>query len=127
MENILAYGLESNALCRTYPDLRNDKEPPDRTQVELSKKWIMENCEKRDKYYSYRDYKNHRQFDSYNFKHIIERDLGTYIGNGAFIQAAVELSYEFKRQRYGYDWHAVFKMGFKTNYPSKELRRRLQP
>ena len=57
---------------------------------------------------------------------MVESDYHTYIINGAFIQAAKELGYEFKRDKNS-NWHAVFKMGFKKNYPPETLRMRLEP
>ena len=59
---ILDYGIESEDYCRTYPELRNAG-PPDDKMVQLCKKWITENCEKRDTYYSKRDY-THKIIDS---------------------------------------------------------------
>jgi hypothetical protein len=36
--------------------------------------------------------------NSYGWKHVVERDVGTYISNGAFICAALYLNYKMKRE-----------------------------
>ncbi len=44
-----------------------------------------------------------RRYDSYKYKHIVERMHGTYISNGALIAAAIGLGLQWERQ----DWRSL--------------------
>jgi len=60
----------------------------DEKEVSLCKKWIK-------KYITPRKTINTKK-GSYNLKGLVEKDTSTYISNGAFIKAAIELGYEYK-------------------------------
>jgi hypothetical protein len=83
-----------NGGCRVYVGRngltywRQSNDVPEAKEVELCKKWIKHNCLQT---------KTIRpKLGSYQFKHIVERNCGVYISNGAFIQAAIELGYDYK-------------------------------
>jgi hypothetical protein len=71
-----------------------DYKPVDPGQVEVCKAWIEENLEKRpgtgvDRWHT-----------SYGLKHMVERDAGEYVTNGAFIRAALDLGYRIRPTSY---------------------------
>lgn len=66
---------------------------PDRVEIETCKKWLAEFARKRKSI-------NDRRW-SYSLKHTVERWADLYISNGAFIQAAIELGYNYKRVQNG--------------------------
>ena len=77
--------------------------PPDPEQVRLCVKWIEENT---------KVLKTIRpNAGSYYLKHVVEKAYETYISNGAFIQAAIEVGFRFERDRL----NATFNMGFVKN------------
>lgn len=61
----------------------NEYPLPDPDQIELCENWLKENSTAR---------KTNRIF-SYALKHIVEENVGTYISNGAAIQAAINIGY----------------------------------
>ena len=89
---ITANGLEDIPTCAE----------PASKEVQACKEWITKFTTKRktinDKHWSY------------GLKHKVEKWVGFYIPNGAFIQAAVELGYDYKRVRKGLN--ANFNMSF---------------
>jgi hypothetical protein len=66
-------------------DVGEGEEPPDSNQVELAKAWIEDNVSPRKTI--------RKTVSSYALKHMCEQDCGEYVGNGAFIQAALDLGY----------------------------------
>ena len=60
--------------------------PPDPDQVKLARAWIEDNVSPRKTI--------RKQVSSYALKHMCEQDCGEYVGNGAFIQAALDLGYQ---------------------------------
>lgn len=60
---------------------------PNAEEIQLCKQWITENCEA---------LKNIKEYSSYAYKHRVEESVGRYISNGAFIQAAIELGFNYK-------------------------------
>ncbi len=79
--------------------------PPNPNKVELCKQWLQINCEHRKSF--------NKDHTSYGFKHIVEAAANEYIPNGAFIQAAEELHYEYRRLNNGPN--AEFKLGLKPS------------
>jgi|SRR5215203_473391 len=92
IEHICEYGIGYYTLGPRYGMSPNyhygECKPPEQKQVDLSKSWIMKNCEPRKTI-------NHNH-SSYGLKHVVERDVEEYISNGAFIKAAIELGYKYK-------------------------------
>lgn len=80
-------------------DGKND--PPRENEVIKCAEWIMEFCQPR-KTINYRR-------GSYGLKHVVERYNKEYIGNGAFILAALLLGYKYERN----GPNAYFNMSFK--------------
>lgn len=72
----------------------------DKKQIELCKDWIQ-------KWITPRKTINDEK-GSYGLKHVVERNTNTYISNGAFIKAAIDLGYKYKQ----YDLNASFNMSF---------------
>ncbi len=66
--------------------------PPPREEVELCKDWIK-------RWVTPRKTMN-RAKNSYALKHAVENEIDRYIPNGAFIQAAIESGYRYKRCRH---------------------------
>jgi len=77
--------------------------PPD--EVKICKEWITEWIERQDKI--------NPQYHSYGLKHAVEAARRQYVSNGAFIQAAIELGYKYKRCRKPDGPNACFNMSFK--------------
>jgi len=75
-------------------------ERPNRPQVEICKLWLR-------LYITPRKTFNARH-GSYGLKHYVEEWAGEYVANGAFIQAAIELGYKYKR----YGPNAIFNMSW---------------
>lgn len=71
-------------------------------QVELCKDWIKQRITPRKTI--------NTQRSSYNLKHIVEENKSSYISNGAFIKAAIELGYKHKDS----GKNAYFNMSFKN-------------
>jgi len=88
MDNKIVLGSEGLG----YNSVIDDKE------VSLCKEWIK-------KYITPRKTINTKR-GSYNLKGFVEKDKSTYISNGAFIKAAIELGYEYKEN----GQHAYFNM-----------------
>lgn len=67
--------------------------PPPAEEVEVCKRWINEFIGKRKTI--------NDEYSSYGLKHKVEKwaEDTDYISNGAFIQAAVDLGYEYRRIR----------------------------
>lgn len=63
--------------------------PPPRHEIESVKEWIRQ-------WFDVRKTINDMH-SSYLLKHIMERHTDFYVSNGAFIQAAIELGYRYKR------------------------------
>jgi hypothetical protein len=76
---------------------------PDPEQVGICRLWISENCRIRDTF-------NHTR-NSYAFKHAVKYYTRSYVSNGAFIAAALELGYDIKM--IGRGPNALFNMGKK--------------
>ena len=85
--------LDAHGLARSdYSDADNVKRPIQPQEFSAAVEWLL----------------GHDAFDrrksvntstsSYGWKHIAERDLDTYISNGAFICAALYLKYKMQRQ-----------------------------
>lgn len=70
---------------------------PNAEQIEICMNWINEFCKPSTRY---------ALSSSYTYKHVVEKWANTYISNGAFIQAAVNLGYKYKQV----GPNAVFKM-----------------
>ena len=62
---------------------------PPRPEIESAKKWIKQ-------WFDARKTINDRH-SSYALKHIMERHTDTYVSNGSFIRAAIELGFEYRR------------------------------
>jgi len=60
-------------------------EKPPQEQIDLSKQWLLRFCKPRRAI--------NESYSSYRLKHAVEDWADTYICNGAFIQAAIELGY----------------------------------
>lgn len=89
MDNVTVFGFADE-----------EGEKPARSEVELCEKWIKEFARARKTI--------NCSSNSYSLKHTVERWSGTYISNGAFIQAALNLGYRYKRFRP----NAIFNMSF---------------
>jgi hypothetical protein len=96
-----------NGGCRVYV-VRNgltywspSNDVPEDKEVELCKKWI--------EYNTSRTKTIRPKLGSYQFKHIVERSCGVYISNGAFIQAAIELGYDYKPCGINADFNMIVK------------------
>jgi hypothetical protein len=86
---VTAFGLYPS--CSSQHD---EKKPPSEAEVELCEKWISLFCSKRQSGIR-------KDLSSYYLKHRVEEWLRTqgdysYIGNGAFIKAAIREGYVFK-------------------------------
>ena len=92
VEHVCDYGIGYYVLPPSFgmsSDYHYGKcHPPRQEQIELCKSWILNNCKPRKTI-------NDTAF-SYGLKHRVERDVKTYISNGAFIRAAIELGYKYK-------------------------------
>jgi hypothetical protein len=92
IEHVCEYSIGYYTLPPSYGMSPNyhygECKPPEQEQVELCKNWITKNCKPRKTI-------NHNH-SSYGLKHDVERDVGEYISNGAFIRAAIELGYKYK-------------------------------
>ncbi len=77
----------------------------DESQIDLCKRWISTFIEPRktlnDKTYSY------------GMKHIAEDWAGSYVSNGAFIAAAIDLGYRYKQAQGKKNPNAIFNMSLK--------------
>lgn len=62
---------------------------PLQEEVEACKRWIIKFCKKRKSF--------NRDRHSYELKHKVERWANYYVSNGAFIKAACELGYKYKK------------------------------
>jgi hypothetical protein len=83
-----------------------DGHEPERSEIDSCKEWIELYCKKRKTF--------NRNMSSYELKHIVEdyseyHKERNYVSNGAFIQAATELGYEYKPCHSGSP-NAYFKM-----------------
>lgn len=68
-------------------DVNIDEPPPDADQVNLAREWLRQFCR-------YRQTLNYKPTAaSYTLKDAVRRWAGTYIGNGAFITAAMQEGY----------------------------------
>jgi len=77
--------------------------PPRREQVEVCKEWIRRWAVPRETI--------NRIHNSYYLKQAVEAEADCYVSNGAFIQAAIELGYQYKRCGY-LSPNAWFNMSF---------------
>ncbi|HBB87225.1 MAG TPA: hypothetical protein DC047_06385 [Blastocatellia bacterium] len=66
----------------------NRNDAPSLTQVEDCKKWLL-------KYAKKKRLPEERCLNSYYLKHVVEDAIGQYVTNGAFIQAAIELGFQY--------------------------------
>lgn len=82
--------------CNGFGDL----DPITQSQVELSKIWIREWITPRKTI--------NTQKGSYQLKHIVEKNSGTYVSNGAFIRAAIDLGFNYSKN----GLNAFFNMSF---------------
>jgi len=98
MEYITDFGLESK-----------EGKKPIQSEVELCERWINEFVTMRKTINTERG--------SYGLKHAAEHWLNEYVSNGAFIQAAVNLGYKYKRD----GPNAYFNMAF-PKYSSAQFR-----
>ncbi|MDA0244636.1 MAG: hypothetical protein OT477_14550 [Chloroflexi bacterium] len=78
-----------------------DKLPP-QEEVEICKQWINQFASKRKTI--------NDSHGSYELKHKVEKWAEKYVCNGAFIQAAIDLDYDYKQ--IGNTPNAVFNMSF---------------
>lgn len=83
VRTILDYGLED--ISYVYHNLL----PPSEEEVNVCKSWITSYAKRANKI------KRADCIDSYSLKHIIERDTGEYVSNGACIKAAKDLGYRY--------------------------------
>jgi hypothetical protein len=91
VEHVCEYSIGYYVLPPSYGmgwDYHSKCDPPSQEQIELCKSWISNNCKPRKTI--------NRTAHSYGLKHDVERDVGKYISNGAFIRAAIELGYKYK-------------------------------
>lgn len=84
MESDLSYQIDNEGLV----DRRPFKKPSEAVQIEAAKKWISERCSMRKTI--------NRKSTSYGIKHTMEYDIGVYVGNGAFLEAAKQLGYRIE-------------------------------
>jgi hypothetical protein len=68
---------------------RAQGDKPIESEVKLCEKWIREFVTPRKAI--------NTKHSSYGLKHAVERWTGEYVSNGAFIQAAVNLGYEYRK------------------------------
>ena len=73
--------IDSSGICYRKP-----KDIIPKEQIDLCEKWINEFAEKRKTI--------NGNISSYRLKHIVEEHFGSYISNGAFIQACKNLGYK---------------------------------
>ena len=66
----------------------NENDAPSRTQIEDCKNWLL-------KYARKRRLPQDRCLNSYYLSHVVEDAIGQYVTNGAFIQAAIELGFQY--------------------------------
>lgn len=85
---------------------------PKQFQIDLCITWLLQWGRKR-KSLNY-------DWTSYQLKHVVERWAGTYISNGAFIQAAINLGYKIKRYRGGTT--ATMNIGLSQNSPGVQFQ-----
>jgi len=93
LTEIYAYGMMPRFWRRMMESLKDNKTRPNKKEVQVCKEWIRKYCKPK------KATKNGRAFSSYFLKHRVEATNGLtcYVSNGAFIQAAVDLGYEFVR------------------------------
>jgi len=83
----------------------NDDGECDRESVELCKHWLRWNAKSQ--------ITINKRHSSYSLKHAVEKENNTYITNGEFIQAALELGYKMS---YDGGLNADFNMKFGVVY-----------
>lgn len=90
---IYAYGLEPKFWRLTMESLKENKTLPSQKEIDICKQWIKQYCTPK------KATKNGRAYSSYFLKHRVESSYGLtcYVSNGSFIQAAIDLGYEFVR------------------------------
>lgn len=82
--------------------------PIDSSEIQLCKEWIK-------KWITKRKTINIKK-GSYGLKHVVEKSSNTYISNGAFIKAALEMGFKYKKN----DLNAFFNMSFVNAKKNKE-------
>ncbi len=87
-----------------------DVRPINQKEFMLCKKWIT-------KWISPIKTINERA-GSYRLKHVVEKNSGTYVSNGVFIKAALNLGYIYKKHG---ELNAFFNMSFKNAKINKQL------
>ncbi len=96
-----------------YPDQPElHTEIPARDQIDSAKLWLSEYVEPATTFALQRT--------SYGYKHTVERWAERYISNGAFITAAIELGYRWRRVMNGPN--AIFALRMKVNDKRKRER-----
>src|SRR6185503_7135161 len=68
----------------------NEQHPPLPDQVKACQEWLLKYAKKKQK-------ARGERLNSYYLKHLVEDSIGEYVSNGAFIQAALELGYQYER------------------------------
>jgi hypothetical protein len=109
-ENLRAFGLINEDQYPAQPELNT--EFPARDQIDNAKTWLSEYAEPRASLTL--------RPTSYGFKHLVKRWAGRYISNGAFIAAAIELGYKWRRVMNGPN--AIFALRMKVNGTRKRGR-----
>lgn len=71
-----------------FVDGRDPVQPADRDEVDMARAWILVHGREVDRV--------NDEYTSYTLKHRAEDWCGRYIGNGAFIIAAIGLGYRFE-------------------------------
>ena len=87
--SIIEHGLVSD-VWREHPlkDRMPDFNPPDEEQVAICIAWLEVHAKPR------KTVNVRPGFGSYSLKHVVEREAGQHVTNGAFILAVYQLGYE---------------------------------
>lgn len=103
--NTIGFGLSN---CTTYKNLEERRAALAERRADLRKqigtcakvaKWLKENTLPRKTI--------NRNDSSYGWKHIVEKEIGEYVSNGAFIAAAIHCGFKFSAEG-GYCPNAYF-------------------
>lgn len=89
----MPYFLSDNGFVNTKAEASSIRNPE---AVEMVEEWLRDNAIPAKKSY---------KSSSYALKHVVESELGTYISNGAFIQACINFGLKVERNEGGLNGH----------------------
>lgn len=88
---VCANGTKYGTSCQNYCDEETLEKRPDEEQIKICMEWLEKNAEKT-------MIANPGTIGSYGLKHLVEKNMKSYVSNGAFIVACLRSNFICKQE-----------------------------